>query len=126
MLVYVDDIIIASSCEKVTSLLIDQLPEEFAVKDLGELHYFLVIEVVRNAEELVLTQKKCTVDLLKRANMVHCKGISTPMNASKKLSKTVGTLLSADEATRYRSIVGGLQYLTITRPDISFVVNKVC
>jgi hypothetical protein len=60
--------------------------------------------------------------------LVHCKGISTPMNASEKLSKIVGTLFSADEATRYRSIVGGrgLQYLTITRPDISFVVNKVC
>jgi histone deacetylase 1/2 len=37
-----------------------------------------------------------------------------------------GTLLSSDDATSYRSIVGGLQYLTITRPDISFAVNRVC
>jgi hypothetical protein len=48
------------------------------------------------------------------------------MSASKKMSKTSGTLLNADEATKYRSTVGELQYLTITRPDISFVVNKVC
>jgi hypothetical protein len=48
------------------------------------------------------------------------------MSASEKMSKTSGTLLNADEATKYRSTVGGLQYLTITRPDISFVVNKVC
>jgi hypothetical protein len=74
MLVYIDDIIIASSCEKVTSVLIDQLHEEFAVKDLGELHYFLDIEVVRNAEELVLTQKKYTADLLKEANWYTARG----------------------------------------------------
>jgi hypothetical protein len=56
MLVYVDDIIIASSCEQATSILIDQLREEFAVKDLRDLHYFLGIEVVRKCDELVLTQ----------------------------------------------------------------------
>jgi hypothetical protein len=55
----------------------------------------------------VLTQKKYIVDILKKANMLNCKGISTPMSASEKLSKTVGTLFNADEATRYRSIVGG-------------------
>jgi histone deacetylase 1/2 len=48
------------------------------------------------------------------------------MCSTDKLSATDGTLLSADESTRYRSIVGGLQYLTMTRPDLSFAVNKVC
>jgi hypothetical protein len=64
--------------------------------------------------------------LLRKTNMLNCKGVSTPMGASEKLSKADGTLLSAEEATKYRSTVGGLQYLTITRLDISFVVNKVC
>jgi hypothetical protein len=50
----------------------------------------------------------------------------TPMVSSEKLSSTDGTPLSAEESTRYRSIVGGLQYLTMTRPDLSFAVNKVC
>jgi hypothetical protein len=108
MLVYVDDIIIASSCDQATSILIDQLREEFAVKDLRDLHYFLGIEVVRKCDELVLTQKKYVADLLRKTNMLNCKGVSTPMGASEKLSKADGTLLSAEEATKYRSIVGGL------------------
>ena len=48
------------------------------------------------------------------------------MSVTDKLSAVDGSLLSSDEATTYRSIVGGLQYLTITRPDISFAVNRVC
>jgi histone deacetylase 1/2 len=48
------------------------------------------------------------------------------MASSEKLSATDGTLLSSDDSTRYRSIVGGLQYLTMTRPELSFCVNKVC
>lgn len=48
------------------------------------------------------------------------------MSSSDQLSQEDGDPLSAEEATHYRSIVGGLQYLTITRPDISFAVNKVC
>jgi histone deacetylase 1/2 len=48
------------------------------------------------------------------------------MTVVDKLSAHEGTILSADAATRYRSVVGGLQYLTLTRPDLSFAVNKVC
>jgi hypothetical protein len=86
-MVYVDDIIIASSCEQATSLLIDQLREELAVKDLRDLHYFLGIEVARKCDELVLTQKKYAADLLRKTNMLNCKGISTPMEALEKMSK---------------------------------------
>ena len=48
------------------------------------------------------------------------------MSSTDKLSATAGTILSPTDATEYRSIVGGLQYLTITRPDLSFAVNRVC
>ena len=58
--------------------------------------------------------------------MLQCKTATTPMSASDRLSALDGTLLSSDETTEYRSIVGGLQYLTITRPDISYAVNSVC
>lgn len=55
-----------------------------------------------------------------------CKPVNTPLSTSERLSIHIGKKLGPDEATRYRSIVGALQYLTLTRPDISFVVNKVC
>ena len=48
------------------------------------------------------------------------------MSSSEKLSLTEGQLLDQDDSTKYRSLVGALQYLTFTRPDISFAVNKVC
>jgi hypothetical protein len=58
--------------------------------------------------------------------MLKCKPVSTPMSVTEKLSADTGVPLAAEDATQYRSIVGGLQYLTITRPDISFAVNRVC
>jgi histone deacetylase 1/2 len=48
------------------------------------------------------------------------------MSATDSLTATDGTLLTSEEITTYHSIVGGLQYLLITRPDLSFAVNKVC
>jgi histone deacetylase 1/2 len=58
--------------------------------------------------------------------MSDCKPVATPMSTSEKLSVYEGDLLGPNDATHYRSIVGALQYLTLTRPDISFSVNKVC
>jgi hypothetical protein len=58
--------------------------------------------------------------------MPKCKTSSTPLVAMGKLSREGGDLLSSHDATRYRSIVEALQYLTLTRPDLAFVVNKVC
>ena len=58
--------------------------------------------------------------------MLKCTPVTTPMASSERLCSTDGDPLSPEETTQYRSIVGGLQYLTMTRPDLSFVVNKVC
>ena len=124
MLVYVDDIIIASSSQEAVIALLRDL-EDFAIKDLGELHYFLGIEVKKAHGEL-LTQERYVTDLLKRVNMSSCNSVNTPLPVSEKLSVTSGHLLGPKDSTRYRSIVGALQYLTLTRPDISFSVNKVC
>jgi hypothetical protein len=73
-----------------------------------------------------LTQEKYASDLLKKVVMSGCKPISTPLSTSEKLSLHEGSLLGQKDATQYRSIVGALQYLTLTRPDIAFFVNKVC
>jgi histone deacetylase 1/2 len=56
-------------------------------------------------------------------NMKICNQVDTPL--SDKLSITDGEVLSSDDSTRYMSIVGALQYITLTRSDIAFSVNKV-
>lgn len=58
--------------------------------------------------------------------MQNCKAVSTPMSILEKLSAACGASLSSEESTKYCSLVGALQYLMLTRPDISFSVNKVC
>ena len=75
---------------------------------------------------MLLKQAKYTSDLLRRASMTDCKAVTSPMSTSETLTREGGPLLSPEGATRYRSIVGALQYLTLTRPNISYVVNKVC
>ncbi|XP_071676645.1 uncharacterized protein [Lolium perenne] len=126
LLVYVDDIIVISSSVAAADRLVAGLSTDFSVKDLGTLHYFLGLEVRRVGSSLTLSQPKYALELLRRAGMLKCNPAPTPMIPTDKLSAADGTLLAADEATRYRSIVGGLQYLLITRPDLSFAVNRVC
>jgi histone deacetylase 1/2 len=126
VLIYVDDIIVASSTQEATTRLLQDLRKEFALKDLGKLHYFLGIEVKKINDGILLSQEKYTKDVLQRANMMACKPVASPMSTSEKLSTHEGAPLGPKDATAYRSIVGGLQYLTLTRPDISFSVNKVC
>jgi histone deacetylase 1/2 len=98
---------------------------DFALKDLGALHYFLGIEVNKVHDGIILSQKKYVNELLSQVNMSICKSVDTPLSVSDKLSMNDGELLSRDDSTRYRSIVEALQYITMTRPDIAFSVNKV-
>jgi hypothetical protein len=115
-----------SSSPTTTTALLKALDIDFTLKDLGELHFFLRIEVTKNAADLLLSQGKSAEDLLKRAGMVTCKHVNTPPSTLEKLSAQEGTLLGPNEATSYHSLVGGLWYLTLTRPDKAFSVNKVC
>jgi histone deacetylase 1/2 len=126
MIIYMDDIVVASSSEKVVDAIFHDLGIDFALKDLGELHYFLGIEVNKVRDGIIMSQEKYANDLLNRVNMQICKTIDTPLSISDKLSLNDGEKLSGDDFTRYRSIVGVLQYIMLTRPDIAFSVNKVC
>lgn len=126
MLIYVDDIIIISSSSVATDRLLQQLRQDFAVKDLGALSYFLGVEVNQSSHGIILSQRKYIKDLLTRTGMRNCKGTSTPMSPTEPLKLVGGQPLSPEDATRYRSVVGALQYLSLTRPDISFCVNRVC
>jgi histone deacetylase 1/2 len=126
VLIYVDDIIVTSSSDSAVSALLKDLNVPFAIKDLGPLHFFLGIEVKHTSDGLLLTQEKYTNDLMSKVGMVGCKAAPTPLSSSEPLSLHEGTPLGPDDSTQYRSIVGALQYLTLTRPDLAFSVNKVC
>jgi histone deacetylase 1/2 len=126
MLIYVDDIIVASSSHAATNALLKDLNKEFAIKDLGDLHYFLGIEVHKVTDGLVLNQAKYAQDTLARVGMTDCIGCPTPLSSSEKITAQEGDLLGPEDSTKYRRMVGALQYLTLTRPDISYAVNKVC
>jgi hypothetical protein len=84
------------------------------------------LEVTHCDAGLTLTQQKYSMDLLHCSGMLKCKTATTPMSATDRLSALDGDLLSSDDATEYRSLVGGLQYLTITCPDLSCAINRVC
>jgi hypothetical protein len=86
ILVYVDDIIIASSTPEATEQLLCKLNQEFALKDLGNLHCFLGIEVHKVNNGIILTEDKYTCDLLQRVGMGGCKMVNTLMSTSEKLS----------------------------------------
>jgi hypothetical protein len=106
VLVYVDNIIVASSSQQTVDALLKDLKQDFALKDLGNLHYFLGIEVKRKEGGLVLSQERYAVDILVRTGMNKSKPIDTPLSSNEKLSIEGRTKLSPDDATRYRSVVG--------------------
>ena len=106
LLVYVDDIILTGSDLSLIDKLIKNLNTSFALKDLGDLHYFLGIEVFRDATGLYLTQSKCITDLLAKNHMINCKPCSTPASTSVHLSCSIGEPLK--DVTTYRNAFGGL------------------
>jgi hypothetical protein len=85
MSIYVDDIIVSSSSEVATDALLKDLSQEFALKDLGDLKYFLGIEVQKVNDGLVLTQAKYAQDILARVGMANCAGMPTPRLRQKRL-----------------------------------------
>lgn len=93
------------------------------LKNLGDLYYFLGIQVSIDSTYLQLTQTKYIDDLLGRFNMEGCKPCSTPLATSLKLDNDLGCYV--DNPTEFRALVSALQYVTWTRLDISFATNLV-
>jgi hypothetical protein len=112
LLIYVDDIVVASSSNQAVEALLTDLRQNFALKNHGSLHYFLGIEVEEVKGGIMMNQKKYAAYIIKSAGMEKCKSVNTPLSCSKKVSTYKGTPLSRKDATKYRSTVGALQYLT--------------
>ncbi|KAM1551006.1 hypothetical protein ACFX10_043195 [Malus domestica] len=124
LLIYVDDILVTGNSSSQIAQLIAQLGSLFSMKDLGPLHYFLGMEVTRTTSGFHLSQAKYIRDLLQRTHMADCKPIQTPSSSGRRLLLHEGDPLS--DAIEYCSVVGALQYLLFTRPDIAFSANQVC
>ncbi|KAG8501579.1 hypothetical protein CXB51_003840 [Gossypium anomalum] len=125
VLVYVDDIVITGSSVDEINCFVQMLHNQFALKDMGELHYFLGIEVSKSSSGSIhLCQRKYIRELLTRSSMANARSVHTPMITSSQLSKDEGEPLA--DPTEYRSIAGALQYIVLTRPNIAYAVNRVC
>ncbi|RVW72768.1 Retrovirus-related Pol polyprotein from transposon RE2 [Vitis vinifera] len=122
-LVYVDDIIVTSNTLSFVNNIINKLGSTFSVKDMGSLHYFLGIEVIPTPQGLFLSQHQYIRDLLSRTSMENAKETLTPMSTTAKL--TVQDNSECVDSTEYRKIIGALQYLGLTRPNIAFAVNRL-
>ncbi|GJX70294.1 ribonuclease H-like domain-containing protein [Tanacetum coccineum] len=123
LLLYVDDIVLTASSKSLLQRIIGSLHQEFALTDLGSLNYFFGISVTRDSSGLFLSQKKYASEILEKAHMVNCNPSRTPVDTGSKLGAD-GDPVS--DPTLYRSLAGSLQYLTFTRPDISYAVQQVC
>jgi len=119
----VDDIIYNSSSHSLLEEFKSQMINEFEMSDMGLLHYFLGLQVHQTEEGIFLSQRKYARDLLNKFGMLNCKHAATSMNISEKLQQVNEEELT--DAKRFRSLVGGLIYLTHTRPDIAFSVGVV-
>jgi hypothetical protein len=123
LIVYVDDMIVTGNDLEERKTLQEHLAREFEMKDLGELKYFLGIEVSRSKKGIFLSQRKYALDLLNETGMIACSPASTPMEENLKLCVHSNQVLANKE--RYQRLVGRLMYLAHTRPDLAYALSVV-
>jgi hypothetical protein len=118
--VYVDDIVFGGSSHFLVVRFAEDMSEEFEMSMMGELQFFLGLQIKQAKEETFVHQAKYMKDVLKKFKMDDSKPLSTPMSTT--------TTLDVDEdgepvdQKEYQSMIGSLLYLTATRPDIQFSV----
>jgi hypothetical protein len=123
IVIYVDDLIITGDNDADIFDLKKLLKQKFEMKDLGELRYFLCIKVIKSPKGIWLLRRQYALNKLSEYGMTGCKPISIPLEQNVKLNADEGDLV--EDTTMYKRIVGSLIYMTITRPDLSYVVGVV-
>lgn len=121
--VYVDDLLITGSKASIIEGFKKQMNSVFEMTDMGELKYYLGIEVHQENGVIEIKQSGYAKKILERAGMANCNSSKYPMDPGLQLSKDEGG--EKVNATDYKSLVGCLRYLVHTRPDISFAVGIV-
>jgi hypothetical protein len=120
LLIYVDDILITGNDLVNIAATKQFLHKHFHIKDLGDLKYFLGIEVSTSKNGIFISQRKYALEVIEDAGLSGAAPINTPMERGLKLSDK-STLLK--DTNRYRRLVGRLIYLTVSRPDITYAVH---
>lgn len=116
---YVDDLIVTGNDEGMCADFKSSMQSEFEMTDMGNMKFFLGVEVNQSSDGIHICQKKYTKEVLERFNMWSCNGVKNPIVPGTIISKNGGRGV---DATLYKQLVGCLMYLTVTRPDIMFVV----
>ncbi|PHU29232.1 Polygalacturonate 4-alpha-galacturonosyltransferase [Capsicum chinense] len=121
--VYVDDVIPTGTDSEEITMLKNYLHKTFRLKDLGQLHYFLGMEVLNTEGGVIISQRKFTMDLIKEYNCFDYSSMSSPLDSTIKLKAKEGDPLP--DPTYYRKLIGKLNFLTNTRLDIAFSVLQL-
>ena len=119
--VYVDDVIVANNDSNNIAYLKCFVDSKFKLKDLGQLQYFLSLEVARSKKGISISQRHSALQLLWEARFLGFKPTATRMEANIKLTHDDGEPLKDPELCK--RLIGKLLYLTITRPDLPYAVN---
>lgn len=132
ILIYVDDLFITGNDANLISDTKAILHKHFKVKDLGDLKYFLGIEVMRSTKGIILIQRKYSLDLLSEVGLTGANPAQTSLESNKKLTTVdydtlVGNTgdVTLEDVAGYQKMIGKLIYLTITRLDICFVMQML-
>ncbi|GJX96077.1 retrovirus-related pol polyprotein from transposon TNT 1-94 [Tanacetum coccineum] len=120
--VYVDDIIFGSTHPRYTQLFSDLMKSRFEMSLMGEMTFFLGLQVNQSPCGIFINQSKYVLEILKKYGMESCDPVGTPMEIKDKLDPDLQAVLLVD-AMKYRSMIGALMYLTSSRPDI---VHATC
>ena len=118
-----DDIVFRSINDHLAQEFLEEMKKEFEMSMVGELNYFLGLQVKQWKDGIFILQKKYAKNLVKRFDLDSKKHASTPIRSSIKLSLDLANV--EVDLTLYRSMIGSLLYLTKSRPDIAFSV-EVC
>ncbi|XP_015161174.1 uncharacterized mitochondrial protein AtMg00810-like [Solanum tuberosum] len=132
ILIYVDDLLVTGSSPQLIEEAKQVLKDNFKIKDLGSLRFFLGIEFSRNSEGILMHQRKYALELISDLGLGGSKPVDTPIEQNLKLTTTeFDDLVGSDsdplllDVSEYQRLIGRLLYLTLTRPDISYAVQNL-
>lgn len=123
MLVYVDDLLITGTTQKLIYELKQFLHGAFTIKDLGYAKFFLGLEVTRSHDGICVNQKNYITDLVIDTRLVQVKSVKTPLPSGLQLQEEEREIL--EDPSQFQRLIGRLLYLGFTRPDITYAVHHL-